>query len=249
MNIQAPQTVPPPNNVSRIDDFPMRRDVIDRIATTRAKVIRVGLTGRIIYLPDPITKPSDAEQAAVFDLLAQQIREIEDVKALLTGTYINDDIPKEIADWVFRLAKTMPADVDGVLHMLELSKVIEKTAAQPQNAKALANALKAHMDFARNKGFHDMVTRLCNRLWTDLDSARERKASEAQKSSRAVMSTLGRLEHIGKHVRLVSLNASVEAARAGDAGRGLAVIATEFKSLAEEIQSLATSARAEIETK
>ncbi|MEP3055194.1 methyl-accepting chemotaxis protein [Ascidiaceihabitans sp.] len=223
--------------------------MIDRIATTRAKVIRVGLTGRIIYLPDPIAKSSDADQAAIFDILTQQIREIEDVKALLTGSYIAEDIPQETADWVFRLAKTMPAEVDGVLHMLELSKIIEKTAAQPQNTKALSNALKAQLDFARKKGFHDMVTRLCNRLWTDLDSAREQKASDAQKSSRAVMSTLARLEHIGKHVRLVSLNASVEAARAGDAGRGLAVIATEFKSLAEEIQSLATSARAEIETK
>ena len=59
--------------------------------------------------------------------------------------------------------------------------------------------------------------------------------------------TWTRLEKIGKHVRLVSLNASVEASRVGDAGRGLGVIATEFKSLAEEIQGLASNARSNID--
>lgn len=55
-----------------------------------------------------------------------------------------------------------------------------------------------------------------------------------------------RVIRVGKHVRLVSLNASVEAARAGDVGKGLMVIAHEFKSLAEEIQSLAKDARGDM---
>ena len=65
-------------------------------------------------------------------------------------------------------------------------------------------------------------------------------------AAEAIGKTLTRLEHIGKHVRLVSLYASVEASRVGDAGRGLGVIAVEFKTLAEEIQMLAVTARADI---
>lgn len=42
------------------------------------------------------------------------------------------------------------------------------------------------------------------------------------------------LNELGMKVRLLSLNASVEAARAGDAGRGFSVIAEEVRALAEQ---------------
>ncbi|WP_254684999.1 methyl-accepting chemotaxis protein [Tateyamaria omphalii] len=44
---------------------------------------------------------------------------------------------------------------------------------------------------------------------------------------------------ISKMVRLISLNASVEAARAGDAGRAFGVIASEVKAMSEAIQTSA----------
>ncbi len=44
---------------------------------------------------------------------------------------------------------------------------------------------------------------------------------------------------IARETQLLSLNASVEAARAGDAGRGFAVIAASVKTLADQIQGFA----------
>ncbi|WP_187431591.1 hypothetical protein ROLI_022630 [Roseobacter fucihabitans] len=45
----------------------------------------------------------------------------------------------------------------------------------------------------------------------------------------------------------MSINASMEASRAGEAGKGLAIIAQEFKTLAEEVQQLTSSAREDIQ--
>lgn len=49
------------------------------------------------------------------------------------------------------------------------------------------------------------------------------------------------IKSISQMVRLISLNASVEAARAGDAGRAFGVIASEVKAMSEAIQTSAAT--------
>ena len=57
---------------------------------------------------------------------------------------------------------------------------------------------------------------------------------ELEQSFADVKDATGELGSLSTQVRLLSLNASVEAARAGDAGKGFAVIADEVRTLAEK---------------
>lgn len=58
-------------------------------------------------------------------------------------------------------------------------------------------------------------------------------------TAKKVQSASASISQIARETQLLSLNASVEAARAGDSGKGFAIIATAVKSLADEIQGFA----------
>jgi hypothetical protein len=248
MNMNSPAPVRP-QLFSSIDHgsdtFEDRRDVIDLIATVRARTIRVALFGTLLHRPNPRELEDANTRPERLAILREQIEVLHMVADLLRGEYWHDDIAPTLCNWIKEQAKLAPEATKSILKMIGLSEDVLRVAEDPNEDSA--DVLERHFRFGRS-GFFEVVTGFCNQLWASLDEKRAIETAKANQATKAVGEILARLEYIGKHVRLVSLNASVEAARAGDAGRGLAVIATEFKTLAEEIQVLATRARTQMDT-
>lgn len=214
------------------------RALIDEVASTRALMVLMSYRLMAFH---------GAPDAAARATLGKEFQGLRDTfkrnMRLMYGQGRFEELPKHHIERVRAVAAQHP-EVEQKL--IEAERKVDRMANLVAGEQTLDFAMAHSFMNDTWPSVSDQITTLVMALWTDMDSAREHDLKAATQAALSLGKRLNRLEHIGKHVRLVSLNASVEASRAGDVGKGLMVIAHEFKTLAEEIQVLAKDARADV---
>jgi len=80
-----------------------------------------------------------------------------------------------------------------------------------------------------------------------LDAILDIQRQSGRKAEAAIAETLDAIQKVSLSVRLIAINAATEAVRAGDAGRGFAVIASEIRALSDRTTDLVTSVKVQMQ--
>ncbi|MEO0487699.1 MAG: methyl-accepting chemotaxis protein [Pseudomonadota bacterium] len=224
---QVPDTVTAAQHVARLE-------VVTAIAGFRSQI------GRVFFFAVLIAHGRTDQERGFYRTLVQSAQAgIDTAFAMLAGV---GDVPGFDADALAWARDHARGDPQLISRASGFRDTVGRVIATAESEREATIPLLLDITGEADRLFNDHYGPYLAALQDDLAATAAARGQTSRQVTEYAQAAMARIDAISRSVRLTSLNAAVEAARVGDAGRGFSVIAGEIKTLAESIAAASTEA-------